>query len=109
MIEFDLSMPAITIEMMEGTYSPEIIFSLRGISIKGFHLEDHKNGSIAIQWSSVNLNRSEIIKHAKWELELRAEHINLAEFGRATVIVELADFQSKFIYPWLCLYTGSAK
>ncbi|KAM7357701.1 uncharacterized protein ACRADG_002958 [Cochliomyia hominivorax] len=96
LINLDFTMEPIKIQLSNGTYSPQVEFSLDGINTQGFTLQDHKNGSLNIIWNPGKLNRSEILKHNTWEMILRAEHKNLAEAGIANIVVELADLKNNF-------------
>ncbi|XP_065361780.1 uncharacterized protein LOC135955355 [Calliphora vicina] len=96
LINLDFTMEPILIQLANGTYTPEVEFSLQGINIQGFNLSDNKTGLIEITWNPNNLNRSDILKHRTWEIELKAEHKNLAEVEKANVMVELADFKNFF-------------
>uniref|UniRef100_A0A1I8P0B1 Cadherin domain-containing protein n=1 Tax=Stomoxys calcitrans TaxID=35570 RepID=A0A1I8P0B1_STOCA len=95
-INVDFSMEPIRMQLAAGSYQPEVRFTLSGSEIRGFEITDNKNGEILIQWNPSIVNHSFIMQHKKWELELRAEHPQLAETNAANVIVELVDFQSFF-------------
>lgn len=88
-------MEPIRLQLTEGTYSSDIKFSLSVMNLQAFNLVDYKNGSLDITWNSSILNRSEILNRNSWELQVKAEHKNLAEIEKANVLVELADLKSK--------------
>lgn len=94
-VNLDFTMEPIKIQLADGTYTPDVEFSLNDIGIEGFHLQDNKNGAVEITWNSQNLNKSKIIKQKTWELEVKAEHKSLTEVGIANVLVEMADIESK--------------
>lgn len=95
LINLDFTMDPIRLQLSEGTYSPEVTFSLSGVHLEAFNLVDYKNGVLDITWDSMKLNGSEILKGNSWELEVKAEHKNLAEIEKANVVIELADMKSK--------------
>lgn len=90
-------MEPIHIKLYNGTYSTEVTYYLNGFDAKSFQLTDNKNGSVHITWDAQNLNTSEILLQKSWEFEIKTEHKNLVDFSKATIQVELADFQSKCI------------
>ncbi|XP_058974919.1 uncharacterized protein LOC101889132 [Musca domestica] len=95
-IGLDFSMKPIRLELTNGSYSPEVAYSLFGNQTEGFEFVDNKDGSVQIEWNADLFDPAFIIQHKKWELQLKAEHSQIAEFSVATIVVELVDLQAFF-------------
>ncbi|XP_073837811.1 uncharacterized protein [Musca autumnalis] len=95
-INIDFSMNPIRMQLINGSYTPQVSYTLMGNATEGFEFVDHKDGSVEIQWNAMLFDPSFIIQHKKWELTMRVQHSQMAEFSVASIIIELADLQSSF-------------